>query len=132
MHEEETYASLQWDNPTPNPNQKCLPSNKCSGTWCLVMGTYCIFCMGLLTTSIFLGIKCCKRRDSNQLIRSADTSETIPFFQLTAALGSILSDFITGSLRKIKGSHGYWVGLSQGGPSSPWLWQDGSAPSPDL
>ncbi|XP_073078312.1 C-type lectin domain family 9 member A [Manis javanica] len=149
MQEEDAYSSLQWDNPTPNPFQKHLSSTKYSGTWCLVMMVLCIFCVGSLATSIFFGIKGynCSPCPDNWIQNGESCycvfenwkiwhSSKEDCLKEGANLLQIDSkeemDFIAGSLGKIQSGRGYWVGLSQDGLSQPWLWQDRSAPSPDL
>ncbi|XP_048651339.1 C-type lectin domain family 9 member A isoform X2 [Marmota marmota marmota] len=149
MHEEEIYTSLQWDNPTSETSQKCLTSTKLSGTYCVVMAISWIFCIGLLTTSIFLGIKSCNCSPcSDNWIQNGKSCYYVSdiwkswLASKEACLkeGSSLLQidskeemvFITKNLQKLKAGYAYWVEISQDGLQAPLLWQDGSSPSPDL
>ncbi|XP_023565320.1 C-type lectin domain family 9 member A isoform X2 [Octodon degus] len=146
MHEEELYTSLQWDNPTSDSSQKCFPSTKISGTWCAVM---LIFCMGLLATSIFLGIKassynpcphnwiqngesCYFVFESWKIWHSAKEDCLKKRSNLLQIDSKEEMNFISSSLQKVKPSSDYWVGLSQDQATGWWFWHDDSSPLPEL
>ncbi|XP_063094295.1 C-type lectin domain family 9 member A isoform X2 [Cavia porcellus] len=149
MHEEEIYTSLQWDSPPSESSQKCLSFTRISGTSCTVMMISCIFCMGLLTTSIFLGIKShncspcpynwiqngesCYHVFENQKIWHSSKEDCLKDGSSLLQIDSKEEmDFINSILQKVKAGSEYWVELSQDGLRGQWLSQDGSSPSPEL
>ncbi|XP_052030962.1 C-type lectin domain family 9 member A isoform X2 [Apodemus sylvaticus] len=201
MHEEEIYTSLQWDIPTSETSQKCPLPSKCSGTWCIVTMISSMVCVGLLATSIFLGIKFFQvsslvMEQQERLIQQDTALLNLTVLQRNHTLqlkncqallqrslrsGSDCSpqlqcphnwiqngkscyyvfhrwsmwnnskmnclkegdsllqidskeemEFISSSIRKLKGESEYWVGMFQDRLSGSWLWEDGSSPLSDL
>ncbi|XP_055970804.1 C-type lectin domain family 9 member A [Sorex fumeus] len=146
--QEEPYASLQWDNPSPDHYEKFLPSKKYSGPNCLVLVILSIICVSSLTTSIFFGIKSQNHRPCPENWTQNGESCYYIFenfgnwskskeecLKKDAKLLQIDSKeemiFVTG-LKKINRDFEYWVGLYQDECTHLWLWQDSSPLSQDL
>ncbi|KAG8505198.1 C-type lectin domain family 9 member A [Galemys pyrenaicus] len=158
--EEETYTSLQWDNPPPAPCQERLTSTESSGfqvstvaskqqeklihqerallnltkgkRHCELQVKYCqSFMLKTANTWTHRGESCYRVFEYFRKWHGGQEFCRQEGAELLQIENKKEMDFVTGSL-KMKSDEGYWVGLAEDGLRRTWLWPDGSSPSPDL
>ncbi|XP_010295861.1 PREDICTED: uncharacterized protein LOC104628846 [Phaethon lepturus] len=142
--EEVTYADLRFmtleksqDQELQTARAKDSPSP--SSCWRLATVALGIFCLssvaaaGVLAARFILVCHLVHERDENFTLQKAIMERLNQQLELLQAqnLNLTETDFVTRSAESYS-SYSFWTGLSRNGAEGPWLWEDGSAFSPDL
>ncbi|XP_052030963.1 C-type lectin domain family 9 member A isoform X3 [Apodemus sylvaticus] len=97
-----------------SPFSDCSPQLQCPHNW-IQNGKSCYYVFHRWSMWNNSKMNCLKEGDSLLQIDSKEEME-----------------FISSSIRKLKGESEYWVGMFQDRLSGSWLWEDGSSPLSDL
>ncbi|KAK4830342.1 hypothetical protein QYF61_010106 [Mycteria americana] len=142
--EEVTYADLRFmtleksqDQELQTARAKDSPSpSSCWRLATLALGVFCLSSVaaaGVLAAKFILVCHLVRERDENFTLQKAIMESLNQQLELLQAqnLNLTETDFTMRSVQSYS-SYSFWIGLSRNGAEGPWLWEDGSAFSPDL